>query len=130
MARTARPPGPASVEAADGLSCVVAVCQGHRCRALLAGQEPPGLAALRQAVAGSRLGVLVTTGCAGRCADGPVVVVGVGRHAGGRLQVATQAALGPVGPAHVRLLAEHLRSGPGPLPPLLGEVRLRAGARR
>lgn len=130
MARTARPPRSAPAEAADGHSCVVAVCQGHRCRALLAGQEPTGLAVLRHAVAGSRLGVLVTTGCAGRCADAPVVVVGVGRHEAGRLSVATQAALGPVGPAHVQVLAEHLRSGPGPLPPPLREVRLAAAARR
>lgn len=98
--------------------------------ALLAGQEPAGLSVLRRAVAASRLAMLVTTGCAGRCADGPIAVVGAGRHDGDRLVVTTQAVLGPVRPVHVQLLAAHLRSGPGLLPPQLGEVRLGAEPRR
>jgi hypothetical protein len=92
---------------------VVAVCQGHRCRALLSLQQPPGLPALREAVRRSRSSVLVSTGCLGPCAHGPVVAVGSGRHAGGALVLTPQALLGPVDAGSVAALGRHL-SATGP----------------
>lgn len=105
---------------------VVAACQGHRCRALLAAQDPDGMTALRDAARDSRHGVLVSTGCAGPCAHGPVVVIGTGVVHDGTLRAAHTALLGPVGPAQVAALGGHLR-GDGPaLAPSLARVRLTA----
>ena len=104
---------------------VVAVCQGHRCRALLTSQEPDGRTALRAAAAASDRGVLLSTACAGACAHGPVVAWGTGRSDDGALHVTTSALLGPLGPAHIHALAEHLQQPPDPrLPAPLAEVRL------
>lgn len=104
---------------------VLAVCQGHRCRALLADQRLDGMDALRQAVRRSRHGILVTTGCAGPCSHAPVVVVGTTDSTSGRLEVRPEAVLGPVGPAEVQLLAGHVRrASPAPLPASLAKCRL------
>ena len=101
-------------------SLVVAVCQGYRCRALLAGRQPAAMDVLRQAAQDSELGLLMTTDCADLCAHGPVVAVGTGRHAGGALRVTTSAVLGPVDPAAVSELADHLQQPSGTaLPPRL-----------
>ena len=75
---------------------VVAVCQGHRCAALLAGQEPAGLESLREAAAGSAHGVLVSATCPGLCADGPVATVGSGSAGDGTLRLAGWTVLGPL----------------------------------
>jgi len=112
-------------ESADLLR-VVAACQGHRCRALLAAQDPDGMTALRNAVRSSPHGVLVSTGCAGPCAHGPVVVLGTGVVEGGTLRTAPTAVLGPVGPAQMAALAAHLRSVARVLAPELAQVRLTA----
>lgn len=103
---------------------VVAVCQGHRCRALLAAQEPHGMTALREAVRHSHRGALVSTGCAGPCAQGPVVVLGEGLVDAGRLRTTPQAVLGPVRADQVRVLSGHLRSEGGLLPAELVDVSL------
>lgn len=105
---------------------VVAVCQGHRCRALLAAQEPDGMTALRHAVRSSHRGALLSTGCAGPCSHGPVVVLGSGVVQDGALHTAQQAVLGPVGPAQVAALGAHLRSAGRVLAPELAQVRLTA----
>ena len=103
---------------------VVAACQGHRCRALLAAQDPDGMTALRDAARDSRHGVLVSTGCAGPCAHAPVVMLGTGVVEDGTLRTAHTALLGPVGPPQVAALASHLR-GDGPaLAAALDHVRL------
>lgn len=112
--------------AAPEQAVVVAVCQGHRCRALLAGHEPDAMSTLRAAAARSDHGVLLSTGCAGACSHGPVVTLGEGRSDDETLHVTTSAVLGPVGPTQVQALAQHLQT-PGPrLPATLAEVRLRA----
>jgi len=57
---------------------LVAVCTGHRCAALrrLQGEDDSLGTSLREAVRGSRGGVLVASPCVGACARGPVVAVG------------------------------------------------------
>jgi len=66
----------------------------------------------------------VSTGCAGPCAHGPVVVLGTAVLEDGTLRAAHAALLGPVGPAQVAALGSHLR-GDGPdLAPVLAAVRL------
>lgn len=57
---------------------LVAVCTGHRCAALrrLEGEDDALGTSLREAVRGSRGGVLVASPCVGACARGPVVAVG------------------------------------------------------
>jgi (2Fe-2S) ferredoxin len=110
-------------------SPVVAVCQGHRCAALLAGQRPDPMDVLRAAARDSQHGLLMTTACAGLCAQGPVVAVGSGGHAGGVLRVATSVVLGPVDLPAVDDLAQHLRGPSGTaLPRRLRRLRLRPAA--
>jgi len=103
---------------------VVAACQGHRCRALLEAQDPDGMTALRDAARNGHHGVLVSTGCAGPCAHGPVVVLGTGVVEDGALRMAHMALLGPVGPAQVTALGGHLRGDGSDLAPVLAAVRL------
>lgn len=57
---------------------LVAVCTGHRCAALrrLQGEDDALGTSLREAVRGSRGGVLVASPCVGACARAPVVAVG------------------------------------------------------
>ncbi|PWJ54923.1 hypothetical protein SAMN06264364_105132 [Quadrisphaera granulorum] len=57
---------------------LVAVCTGHRCAALrrLDGEDDDVGASLREAVRGSRGGVLVSSPCVGGCAQAPVAAVG------------------------------------------------------
>ena len=69
---------------------------------------------LRRAAQDSRLGVLVTTDCLGRCADGPVATVGIGRTVDGTFFLTPSAVLGPVDAAGVQELAAHLRAPAGP----------------
>jgi len=104
-------------------TAVVAVCQGHRCRALLAGQQLDGMDALREAARRSDHGVLLSTACAGSCSHAPVVVLGTGQHHSATLQVTPSAVLVPVGPAQLPALAEYLQDSAAPLPPTLTEVR-------
>lgn len=93
-----------------GTTPVVAVCQGHRCRALLAQQDPDGMSALRDAARDSAHGVLVSMPCPGPCSHAPVVTLGTGREAGGTLAVLTRAVLGPVRSVHVAALGRYLQS--------------------
>lgn len=93
---------------------VVAVCQGHRCRALLAAQQPAGLTVLREATGRSARGVLVTTPCPGLCTHGPVATVGPGRIDAGRALLDGAAVVGPLDATSVATLAGVL-DGPGPL---------------
>jgi (2Fe-2S) ferredoxin len=82
---------------------------------LLASREPQVLGLLRRAAQRSRLGVLVTTDCLGRCADGPVATVGTVREVDGALRVTPSAVLGPVDATNVQQLAAHLRATAGPV---------------
>ena len=112
-------------------SPVVAVCQGHRCAALLAGQRPDPMDVLRAAARDGEHGLLLTTGCAELCAYGPVIAVGTGGHVGGALRVATSVVLGPVDLPAVEDLAQHLRGPSGTaLPRQLRRLRLRPAADR
>ena len=106
------PAGPA-VTASTVAASVVAVCQGHRCAGLLASRQPAVMGLLRRAAQGSRLGVLVTTDCLGRCADGPVATVGTGRTVDGTLLLTPSAVLGPIDAGGVQELAAHLRAPAG-----------------
>lgn len=106
-------------------SQVVAVCQGRRCQALLAGHRQDAMEVLRQATRRSRSGILVSTGCAGPCSHAPVIVVGTGESSCGELEVRADAVLGPVGAADVQVLATHLQEpSTAGLPPSLDHVRL------
>lgn len=109
---TAHPAGPLEAPRTTSVlaSQVVAVCQGRRCQALLAGHRQDAMEVLREATRHSRHGILVSTGCAGPCSHAPVVVVGTGLSPSGGLQVRADAVLGPVGPAEVQLLAEYVRA--------------------
>jgi hypothetical protein len=120
------------VTAVDARSApVVAVCQGHRCRALLARQDPDGMCSLRAAARDSDRGVLLSTGCAGSCTHAPVVALGTGREADGTLAVLTRAVLGPVAPVHVAALGRYLQSAaPAGVPADLGGVMLLSRAER
>lgn len=112
-----------------GTAPVVAVCQGHRCRALLAQQDPDGMTVLRDAARESHCGVLLSTACSGPCAHGPVVTIGTGRETGGTLALQTRAVLGPVEPVHVAALGRYLRTPvPAEVPEeLVGVLLLTAG---
>jgi hypothetical protein len=98
----------------NAASSVVAICQGHRCAALLASWQPEAMGRLRRAAQRSRLGVLVTTDCLGRCADGPVATVGTGHQVDGALRMTPSAVLGPVDAGAVQQLAAHLGTPAGP----------------
>lgn len=115
-----------TAETTAATGAVVAVCQGHRCRALLAAREPEGMSALRRAARCSHRGVLLTTDCTGLCALGPVIAVGTGRHADGTVTVTTRAVLGPVTHEHLPALDRYLQEGDGAedLPPELLAVSL------
>ena len=71
------------------------------------------MTALRDAARNGHQGVLVSTGCAGPCAHGPVVVLGTGVIEDGALRTTHAALLGPVGAAQVTALGRYLR-GDGP----------------
>lgn len=107
------------------------VCNGYRCGALLSGPAGEGLAALRHAVANSRRAVLVSTGCLGGCAVGPVMAVSTGRLDAGRLQAVATRWLGPMQAGRTRALARWVADG-GPLaasvPTELEDVELRAAS--
>jgi hypothetical protein len=75
---------------AAGPVLVVAVCAGHRCRALRALHDPAATGdstgdLLRQAVRRRPRAVLISTGCLGPCAHGCVAAVGTGTAAGGEI---------------------------------------------
>lgn len=104
---------------------VVSVCRGHRCEALLAQQPRDGLHVLRETVAATTHGVLVSTGCVGACAHAPVVRLGTGEHRDGGLSVHLSHALGPVRADAMAALAEHLRTRPdADLPAELRQVQM------
>lgn len=108
-----------------GTAPVVAVCQGHRCRALLTQQDPSGMTALRDAARESQHGVTLSTACSGPCAHGPVVTIGTGRETGGTLALQTRAVLSPVEPVHVAALGRYLRTPvPADVPEELVDVLL------
>lgn len=70
---------------------IVAVCAGHRCRALRALHEPSATAdgtseLLRQAVRHRPRSVLISTGCLGPCARGCVAAIGTGTAARGEIR--------------------------------------------
>jgi len=89
------------------------------------GHHPDAMEVLREATRHSRHGLLVSTDCAGPCSHAPVVVVGTGVSPSGRLEIRTDAVLGPVGPAEVRLLAAYLlEASTARLPASLEQVRL------
>lgn len=112
-------------EPALGPVRVVAVCQGHRCRALLAGHQPDGMSVLRTAAGRSDRGALVSAGCPGLCAQGPIATVGAGAVRAGVLHLPERVVLGPVDAGAVAALGEVLRgSGPVVLPALLDELVL------
>lgn len=114
-ARTA----PAPVPAVEPLR-VVAACQGHRCRALLQAQEPAGTDALREAAGRSARGVLVSTGCPGLCALGPVATLAQGTVRDGTLHLVGGLVLGPLDPPAVAALAAALEGDdPSALPDVL-----------
>ena len=114
-----------STDRPDDVLRVVAVCHGHRCAALLAGQEPDGLGSLRRAAGASARGVLVSTACPGLCAHGPVVTVGDGVVDGGTLHLTSWTAVGPLDAPAVAAVT-HLLAGTGPVvvPPSLRGLAL------
>lgn len=108
----------------------VSVCTGHRCGALLQGSAGEGLAVLRQAVRSSARTVLVSTGCLGGCAVGPLMAVSRGTCIDGRVHAVDTCWLGPMQARSTSVLARWLvEGGPstGPVPPELRAVRLVAG---
>lgn len=104
---------------------IVAVCQGHRCQALLSRQEPDGMAAIEGLARESRLGVVMSTPCAGACSHGPVVALGAAQELFGRKRVMLRDLLGPVESGHVADLGTYLSMvGAGPLPERLEQIRV------
>lgn len=78
------------------------------------------MAVLREAVSRSNQGALVTTGCPGLCAHGPIATVGPGTASAGTLRLTARAVLGPLDAEDVAVLADVLLgSGPVVLPAAL-----------
>ena len=109
---------------------VVVLCTGHRCAGLHGLAGAGGVEQVRRAVAGSRDGVLVTTGCLGACSRAPVA--GVGRRAPG---ATTSTPLTWVAGADAAVLTDALTrwvADPGPLPaslpPVLSTAVISTGA--
>lgn len=80
--------------------------------------------AMRQLAGGSRLGVLLSTPCAGACSHGPVVALGAGHDVDGRMQITLRLLVGPVATSHVADLGAYLSAAPGRIPSGLEGIRV------